>query len=48
MKHRQRMKRVRKPRFAEISIEVDDDEREVVMGPPDEGTRAAHTLRVRA
>src|SRR5262249_5187165 len=47
MRERQRMQRMRKPRFAEISVVPDEDECEIVIGPPDEGARPARAKRAR-
>ena len=47
MRERQRIKRARKSRFADISVVPDEDEREVILGPPDDGARAARTRRRR-
>ena len=47
MRDRQRMKHARKPRFADISVVPDEDERELVMGPPDDAARAARARRLR-
>jgi len=49
MKHRQRQKRARKPRCAEISVVIDDEEeREIVIGPPDDRARVTRAKGARA
>jgi len=48
MRDRQRTRRARKARFADISVVPDDDERELLIGPPDDTAHAARSRRVRA
>jgi hypothetical protein len=45
MKDRQRMKPGRTARFAEISVVPDEEEHELVVGPPDEGARGGARAR---